>query len=644
MISARKTDKDPIATRLHTMVLVVCWSVVIIVSLFWNIHQLKLSTFSVARTQAEIGFEKDIVYRQWAAAHGGVYVPMTEKAKPNPYLDVPNRNITAPSGRQLTLMNPAYMSRQIYELGEQKYGVHGHITSLRPNRPENAPDPWETQALKAFEQGKKEIYSIEDFHGESYLRLMRPVIAEKDCLKCHGSQGYKEGDIRGGISVSIPMAPLWAIERHHMLSLIIGHGLFWLIGLIGIGLAIHHLNRQGDRRKEAERITKDSEVKFRTLYESTSDAVMLLDEKGFFDCNESTLRIFGYSTREEFCGKHPGEVSPPTQPAGEDSIEAANERIAEAFRAGRNFFEWMHRRADGEDFPAEVLLTPMELKGRQVFQATVRDITEHRQLEDQLRRAQKMEAIGQLTGGIAHDFNNLLTGILGYITFAQNQTAEEDPIHQDLEEARRCAERASSLTSRLLAFGRKQPLKTATEDLNVIVRESTGMLKRILGEHIELQLGLAPERITLRVDQSQIEQVIINICVNGRDAMPRGGTLLLQTSNMTADKAFCASHPDLRPGRYAVLRITDNGTGMDEETIERIFDPFFTTKEVGKGTGLGLSMAYGIMRQHKGQIYVRSKPGEGSTFELYFPAAQAESGHGGKIEGKAEVLQNGNGS
>jgi len=397
-------------------------------------------------------------------------------------------------------------------------------------------------------------------------------------------------------------------------------------------------------RKKAEEFLRESEEKFRKIFESSNDAMMLLDEKGFFDCNESTLRIFDYSTREEFCGKHPGEVSPPTQPAGKDSGKAANERIAEAFRTGRNFFEWMYRRADGEDFPAEELLTPMELEGRQVLQATVRDITEHRQLEEQLRQAQKMETIGQLAAGIAHDFNNLLTGILGYISFAMTEIDENDPTYGDLEEARQCAQRAATLTSRLLAFGRKQPLKLVTEDLNVIVRESTCMLKPAIGEHIELQLGLAPEQITIRVDQSQIEQVITNICVNARDAMPQGGTLLLRTSTMTADKAFCASRPDLQPGRYAILRITDNGTGMDEKSVERIFDPFFTTKEVGKGTGLGLSMAHGIMRQHKGQIYVRSKPGEGSTFELYFPAAQAESDHERKIEDKAQVLQNGNGT
>ena len=179
-------------------------------------------------------------------------MPVSEETIPNPYLGTPERDITTPSGSSLTLMNPAYMTRQVHELAEKTYGIHGHITSLNPIRPKNAPDVWETRALEAFERGVEEISSVEDFKGEPHMRLMRPLITEKGCLKCHAAQGYKLGDVRGGISVSIPMAPLWAVERSHMLTLSVAHGLIGLIGLLGISVGTRRLGHQIDQRKRAE--------------------------------------------------------------------------------------------------------------------------------------------------------------------------------------------------------------------------------------------------------------------------------------------------------------------------------------------------------------------------------------------------------
>ena len=192
-------------------ILIGLWTIAVAISLVWNIYDGRQETFSLARIQALIGFKRDVAYRLWNTQHGGVYVPVSEKTVPNPYLDTPDRDVTTLSGLHLTLVNPAYMTRQVHELSEKEFGIHGHITSLNPIRPENAPDPWETQALQAFERGEKEVSSVEDFKGEPHLRLMRPLVTEKGCLKCHGSPGYKEGDIRGGISVSIPMPPLWAM-------------------------------------------------------------------------------------------------------------------------------------------------------------------------------------------------------------------------------------------------------------------------------------------------------------------------------------------------------------------------------------------------------------------------------------------------
>ncbi len=241
----------------YARVLAVGWTVVAAVSFGWNVVQAKRNALEAARIQARSAFKKDIIYRQWNASHGGAYVPVTEMTQPNPYLsDIPDRDITTPLGRLLTLINPAYMTRQVHELAEQRYGVRGHITSLNPIRPENAPGPWETKALQAFERGETETSSVEEIEGKEYMRLMRPLLTEKGCLKCHAAQGYQEGEIRGGISVSTPMEPLWAIAHRSIIALAVGHILLWLMGLGGVVLGTQRL-----RRSERERNRAEEEIK-----------------------------------------------------------------------------------------------------------------------------------------------------------------------------------------------------------------------------------------------------------------------------------------------------------------------------------------------------------------------------------------------
>ncbi len=228
------------------------WTVVVAASLIWNVFEVKHATLEVARIQARFAYEEDVFYRRWNALHVGVYVPVTEETQPNPYLShIPDRDIRMPSGKLLTLMNPAYMTRQVHELAEKKLGIRGHITSLNPIRPENFPDPWETRALQAFESGQTEISSVEEMEGKEYMRLMRPLVTEKGCLECHAAQGYKEGDIRGGISISIPMASLQAIARTSMLTFGLGHALLWLMGLGGIALATERLKQRESARRQA---------------------------------------------------------------------------------------------------------------------------------------------------------------------------------------------------------------------------------------------------------------------------------------------------------------------------------------------------------------------------------------------------------
>jgi len=256
--------------------------------------------------------------------------------------------------------------------------------------------------------------------------------------------------------------------------------------------------------------------------------------------------------------------------------------------------------------------------------AITRDITERRKLEEQLRQAQKMEAVGTFAGGIAHDFNNILTAIIGYASILQMKLAENNPLRMNVEHILTSAERGAQLTQRLLAFSRKQIINPKLVDLREIIRKMEHLLIRIMGENIALRTIPADEALMVTVDTGQMEQVLMNLATNARDSMPDGGTLTIETVSTELDEGYAMTHGYGKPGRYAVITVSDTGTGMAEETRVRIFEPFFTTKEIGKGTGLGLSIAYGIMKQHDGYINVYSEPGEGTTLKLYLPQVRSE--------------------
>ncbi|HEX5735915.1 MAG TPA: response regulator [Blastocatellia bacterium] len=250
------------------------------------------------------------------------------------------------------------------------------------------------------------------------------------------------------------------------------------------------------------------------------------------------------------------------------------------------------------------------------------DVTESKMLEEQLRHAQKMEAIGRLAGGVAHDFNNLLTAIIGYSQIVLASLGPNESLRKEVEEILAAGKRASSLTSQLLAFSRRQVLQPSVIDLNLVVSNTTKMLRRLIGEDIHLVTKLSPDLGRVKIDPAQIEQVIMNLAVNARDAMPSGGKLTIETSNTPLDEAYGREHINVQPGNYVMLAVTDTGVGMEADTRSHIFEPFFTTKEKGLGTGLGLSMVYGIVKQSGGYIWVYSEAGEGTTFKIYLPRVE----------------------
>jgi len=257
------------------------------------------------------------------------------------------------------------------------------------------------------------------------------------------------------------------------------------------------------------------------------------------------------------------------------------------------------------------------------FIAIKDDITERKRLEEQVRQSQRMEAIGRLASGVAHDFNNLLGVIVGYSDLVLQGLSPMDAVRKKVGEIQKASERARKLTGQLLAFSRRQILEPQVLDLRALVADMKPMLSRLIGEHIELTLTPAPAEIgRLKADQSQMEQILLNLVVNARDAMPKGGSVRVETRNVEIDEELARQHPGARPGAYVMLAVSDTGRGMDEETKDHIFEPFYTTKEKGRGTGLGLATVYGIVKQSAGYIWVDSSPGQGSTFTVYIPQVE----------------------
>lgn len=387
-------------------------------------------------------------------------------------------------------------------------------------------------------------------------------------------------------------------------------------------------------RKEAELALRESRLRYKSLFEAANDAIFLMDGLNVVACNARASALYGVP-EEGIVGSPAHAFSTDTQPDGTPSDLVAQRYVDAALEGKPQFFSWSHIRPDGEIFHTEVSLNRVKLGDRYFLQAIERDISERlraeeekSRLESQLRHAQKMEAIGQLAGGIAHDFNNLLQVIHGYSEMARDDLSPDSTTREYLDEVSRAAERATSLVSQLLAFSRRTPMQRESVDPAAIVQELTKMLERLLGEDITLRVMCSEPLPHVEADLSQLQQIVVNLCVNARDAMPEGGEIVIELDTRDLTDAFCARNPWARPGHYVRLSVTDTGTGMPEEIRDHIFEPFFTTKDIGKGTGLGLATVYASVQRHNGLITFSTQEGKGTRFEVYLPAqtpASAES-------------------
>jgi len=595
--------------------LALAWVLVAAASYAWSWNWIHRDVQELARTEARVSGEKDFVIREWSMQRGSVYVPPSASTPPNPYLSVPNRDVTTTTGLRLTLMNPEYILRQVHELGGQAHAIPDHLTSLDPLRPENAPDEWERSALKTLEAGAPEASGVVVQDGQRVMRIMRPLLVESRCIGCHGSEHYKVGDIRGGLSLAVPLAPFEQVMNSQLRWIGATHVLLCGLGLLGI--------RYGRKQLRAHLMTEAAtKARLSAIIEMEPECVKVLGPDGMLvHMNRAGLNIIDAESFDQVAGKSMALL--------------VDEPYRQAFR---DLFKTVMNGGSGT-----LLFSVTGLKGRHVWLEThavpfrdergaitgllgvTRDVTERARLEEQLRQSQKIEAIGQLAGGIAHDFNNILSAMTMRLELLEDRADIDEDTRETAFDLKGDVARAANLTRQLLMFGRRSLLQVRPLNLNDVVANFLKLLGRLIGEHIHIHFHGPSMLPAVDADAGMLEQVLMNLSLNARDAMPGGGNLTLSTDVVDVADQDVPAAPARRSGRFVTLSVSDSGTGMTDDTKARLFEPFFTTKQAGRGTGLGLATTYGIVRQHGGWIEVESRVGEGSRFTVFLPASRARS-------------------
>jgi two-component system, cell cycle sensor histidine kinase and response regulator CckA len=396
---------------------------------------------------------------------------------------------------------------------------------------------------------------------------------------------------------------------------------------VAIEIALH--NHQMELRlQDSQRALRASEQRFRDIYRESPIAIELYDGHGMLmDVNPACCALFGIESADAV--REFNLLQDPNIPS--DQMERLKAGQAVRFEAEFDFDLVTERRlyvtTRHGKVVLDILVTPICDEARILSQYLVQiiDITERERLQAQLAQAQKMESVGRLAGGVAHDFNNMLGAILGNASYALQSLPENSPLREELEEIQKCAQRSAELTRQLLAFARKQTSAPKVLDLNAAVDGTLKMLRRLIGENIEFTWSPSADVWPVKIDPSQIDQILANLCVNARDAIHGEGKVILRTANAKVDEPHAAKHPGVSPGDYVLLSVSDNGCGMDEETLDHVFEPFFTTKGASPSTGLGLATVYGTVRQNGGFVDVQSKPAQGTTFALYLPRHVAQT-------------------
>ena len=603
----------------YTWALLGVWTIILVGLMVKEFYDIRQYTNEIALNTARAHLNKDTSFRLWGSLHGGVYVPVLADTPPNPYLaHYPERDITTPAGKHLTLMNPEYMLRHLNQTFSDLYGVAGHITSLKPLRPENSADPWETKALHAFEEGAKEVIeTVRTNNDPPVLRLMQPLYVTPECMKCHGHQGYRLGDIRGGLGISLPMAPFLKRAQEQIINHSLSIALLWFLGCLGLLVGSERLRkntnklamsnigmqREIEERKRVE-VALQKESSFTAAVLDTAGAlIMVLNLRGeIIRFNQTCEVLTGYPF-SEVAGKVVWNVLLPPEERDQlaqtfaaihlSSFPPKFEKTLITRNQERRIIDWSNTTFLADDGSIEYIIS------------IGIDITEEKQLQAQLLHSEKLSAIGKLSASIAHEINNPLFGIRNVLERLKEKGSLSDDNLEFADMAVQECDRIRDLIKDLQNFNRPTTgimtpvnLHKALDHILLLSKKQMETKRIVVTKHYAKDLN------EVMAIADQIKQVLLNLLNNAVESMPKGGPITITTKKSKS---------------HAIISITDSGSGIAATDLNHIFEPFFTTKPAVKGTGLGLSVTYGIIKRHGGDIHVRSEVGKGATFTITLP-------------------------
>jgi PAS domain S-box-containing protein len=604
---------------------------------FYNriIQAEKDNTYKSALREAEVAFEKDLTYRRWVAGLGGLYAEVSSKLKPNKHLHVPQRDVTTTGGKVMTMINPAYMMRMVYGMMDKEAGLHGHITSLTPIRPGNAPSEWEAEVLKSFKGNPVDFHALATENGKPVLHFMRPMITEKTCLKCHAQQGYKEGEIRGGISVTVPMSGYRQAMQAFVAETNNSFITIWIAGILSIIIVFNTLIKYEHARSKAEEELGKTKNYLANIINSMPSILVGVDPDGkITHWNMEAEKISSISSNEAV-GLPLDQALPEMQNELQRVLAAMKNREIET--------DSMQTKTDvGTTRYDDITIYPLIANGVEGAVIRIDDVTERMNLEQMMIQSEKMMSVGGLAAGMAHEINNPLAGILGHTQniekrlfsdMEKNKVAaaecnisldnlrrylDKGQIPKMIDGIMESGNRAAKIVSNMLSFSRKSDkinrryqLAELLDKTIDLVANDYNLKKHYDFRKIAIIRQYDEDTPAVYCDGNEIQQVFLNLLKNGAEAM------IEKDYEQERPKFICRVKKE---DGMVIAEIEDNGPGIYIEPISRIFDPFFTTKELGKGTGLGLSVSYFIISdQHSGIMEVDSAPGEWTKFTIKLP-------------------------
>jgi two-component system sensor histidine kinase/response regulator len=622
------------------------WSLVILGSLYWNISDTNRQVFELAKQSAIDHFNKDHAARLWGTSHGGVYVTPDERTPPSPYMaHLPDRDIVTTTGKKVTLMNPAYMLRQMMNDYSKLYGIRGKITGLVVLNPINKPDQWEIDAIKSFQKGAEEAVAISEIDGEPYLRLMRPMWMTEGCTKCHGHLGFKDGDLRGGVGVSIPMAPFQEIFKNRIPVLVVLYSLIWLAGLTGIYFissrsklyaieekksedAIRALNADlEDRIKRRTRELQEKESRLSAIVNTSPEGIITVNEQGIIESvNPEMEKLFGYST-EELIGKNVKILVPPPYYFDHDDYikDFLTTFKSELIGSGRQVFG---QRKDGSQFPLYLAIRRTQVDSQHLFTGMMHDLTKEVAAENYLKQAkekaeQANEAKTQFLANMSHELRTPLNAVLGFAQVLRRSSNLDENQQDAVNIIDRSGQHLLNLINDILDISKieagKAVLHTKNFDLLDMLQHISDLFSGY-GADKELLFEMQTAKNIpqyIQGDEGKLRQILINLLGNAFKFTEQG-KITLKIDATVIEKDTYQLH----------FGVKDTGMGIASEDLEKIFSPFTQTEEGASkpaGTGLGLSICRKFIRLMDGDIAVQSVIGQGSVFSFTMHAKKAEA-------------------